>query len=531
MRILPVLLLLVACGTDDVTAPDGTVADVPLEPGPAVTSRLTRAQYHASVEDLFGPDLALSVALEPNVRVSGLEALGHGVAATSPRGVEQYEIAAYELAAQAVSEDRRVRWIGCTPAGTTDDDCAREGLSGLAQRAWRRPVTDAELDGLVTVSALAAETLDDFWRGLEFGVAAVLQSPHFLFRVEKGQVDAEGRRTLTPYEVATRLSFLLWDGPPDQALLDAAASGALDTPDGIDAEAQRMLEDPRAKQGLRSWLVDLLHLDGLDSMEKDPALFPNISPTLGAAAREETLLGAEHLVFTEDDDFRKLLTTRTTFVDRELAALYQVAAPELEGFAQVELPAREARRGLFGQVSFLALNSHSTSTSATLRGLAIREALLCDPPPPPPSGVDTSIPESDADKPTLRDRVESHLTVVACKGCHEKMDLLGLPFENYDAIGRWRDTENGYEIDASGQLDGIAFSGPAELGAVVQQDHRFAACLVRQVVRRALGREPAEGEEAALEALTASFVHRDGRVVPLWLDLVTRPLFTRLEAP
>jgi hypothetical protein len=208
-----------------------------------------------------------------------------------------------------------------------------------------------------------------------------------------------------------------------------------------------------------------------------------------------------------------------------------VQAPSLDAFAQVELPAKGERRGLLGQVAFLANHSHSTATSATLRGQAIRESLLCSPLPPPPAGVNTSIPATDAERPTLRDRVTAHLADPSCASCHTRMDLIGLPLENFDAIGRWRDEEAGYPIDASGTLDGVDFRGLSEMADLLAADPMLTDCLVLQVVRRALGRAPGDGEDEMVDALRARFETQDARLQPLWLDLVRSPMFRRVESP
>lgn len=529
-------LLVLACGDEpsgvegEPPRPDDVSEPAPVDPGPAVTRRLTRAQYLASVRALFGDDLVLAARLERDLRIDGLSSLGAGVGATSPRGVEQFEEAAYEVAAFAVDPARRERWMPCAmdPSGPFDEACATEALRWVARRAWRRPVTEDDLTPVVDVSRTAAEALGDPHEGLSFGLAALLQSPWFLLRVERGEDDGSGGRRLRGHELATRLAFLLWNAPPDDVLLDAADAGELDTVSGIDGQAVRMLTDARARDGLAGWVTDLLHLEALDELEKDPSLFPNMSPTLGAAAKQEVLLGLEHLVFEADTDLRRWITQRRAFVDRELATIYRVEAPALEGFAPVELPEGGERRGLLGTVAFLAQHSHSTSTSATLRGLAIREALLCEPTPAPPAGVDTSIPEATGDRPTLRDRVQAHLTDPACAPCHEQMDLPGLALETFDAVGVWRTTENGAVIDTTGEFDDVPISGPSTLALAVADSPKFTACMVRQVVRRALGREPVEGEEAEVARLVDAFVHRERRLQPLWLEVASSPLFRQI---
>jgi hypothetical protein len=501
-----------------------------VEPAGPTLRRLTQTQYENAVRDLVGHDIYVPPELEPDFRIHGLTALGSSAVTISPRGVERYEDASYIVAEQAMDAWRRDRLVPCTPADTADADCAAAFFESFGRRAWRRPLTETERDALVQVSMNAAGVLGDFYDGLEFGMAALLQSPDFLLRVELGKPGDDGRR-YDAWETASRLSFLFWNSIPDDELLDAAAAGDLDTPDGIDAQAQRLLEHPRAAQGLRAWVTDLLKLDKLDGLAKDPSVFTSITDELGPSAREETLLTYEHVVFTEDADLRSVLTTRTTFLDRTLATLYEVRAPTREGFGRVELPEDGPRVGLLGNASMLALHAHATSTSPTLRGKAIREALLCEKVPAPPGDVDTSIPPADASAPTLRERVQSHLTVPACAACHRTMDLIGLGLENFDGIGKYRTLDNDHPIDASGEVDGAVFQDAAGLAQALHDHEHLVPCMVDQVLRRALGRELGEGEGEAFDALVERFRSHDHRLQPLWLDLVNSPLFLGVGEP
>lgn len=513
------LALLVGCGE---AAP--TLDEAP----PPTLRRLTDAQYRRALEDLFGTGLFLPDQLEPDVRILGLNAVGASVTPISSRGIERYEETSYAVAEQAVLEDRRGRFMPCTPTGAGDVACAREALAQLGLRVWRRPLSEAELDALVGLHSQAVETLGDFWQGLVFGIAALLQDPAFLMRPELGEVGADGVRRYTGYEMASRLSFLFWDAPPDAELLEAARTGALDTEEGVEAQAQRLWSSPRARDGVRAWASDLLHLAELDDLHKDPAVFQHMSDQVGPSAREETLRGVEHLIFDADADFRELLTTRHTFVDRTLAAIYDVQAPAREGFGEVELPEEQPRVGLLGQVSFLALQAHATSSSPTLRGLFVRDALLCQPLPDPPAGVDTSIPEQSAAFPTLRDRVQSHLTEPGCASCHELTDRIGLALEPFDGLGVHRSFDGGAPIDASGVLDGVPFDDAVGLAQALHDHPSLAGCLVKQVTRYGLGRKEAESEREVMAWLTERYVSGAHRMQPLWLDLVVSPAFRQV---
>jgi len=471
-------------------------------PGPAPTveapapalRRLTYAQYHNSARDLFGDAdglLVMPTSLEPDLAIDGLLSVGASETTISPLGVEQYEEAAFSLAEQALAAPSlRDALVPCEPAGSVDDDCAQQALEPFAARAWRRPVTDDELARLLDVAAAAGDTLGDFDAGLTFGLAYALQSPSFLYRQEIG----DGER-LDDYELATRLSFLFWDTTPDDALLAAAASGALSEDEGLAEQVERLLADERARAGLRTFFTDMMRLYELDALNKDPLVFPHMSPEVGPAAREETLMGLERLIFELDGDYRDIVTTCDTFIDRRLAAIYNVAAPQEEGLGMTTLEPSGGRRGLLGQVSVLALNAHPVSSSATLRGKFVREVLLCQDVPLPPSDVDTSIPEPSDDAPTLRDRVAEHLENETCAACHQFTDPIGLGLENFDGIGRWRDTENDVTIDASGELDGVWFDDAWGLADAVHDHPAFGPCLSETLLRYALGHNVADGEE------------------------------------
>lgn len=499
--LLATALGLLACsdGGQDTAVPDETLGAEPAaEPQEPTLRRLTRAQYVNAMTALLGPDLFVPTSLEPDVEQGGLYALGAATSAISPRGIEQYESAAFELAAQALASPEDL--VGCTPTGIVDDVCAAEVLGALGRRAWRRPVSAEELQVLVDLSGAAATELADFHDGLAYGVAAVLQSPWFLYRVELG---VDGR--LTALELATRLSFFLWNSLPDEILLAAAEAGELETAAQIAAQVDRMLDDPQAHEGVRALFTEMLRLHALDDLNKDPSVFPHMSPEVGPSAREQTLLTIEDLVFESDADFLTLLTTRRTYLDRTLAAIYDVRAPERDGFGLTELSGSGPRRGYLGQVSFLALEAHPVSSSATKRGAFVREVLLCQPVSPPPADVDTSIPEADADSPTLRERIATHLEDPTCAGCHTLTDYIGLGLEQFDGLGLFRTTENGAPIDPSGDLDGVAFDDAWELAAAIRDDPAFAACLVETTWRYGAGHPVLGGERAAMNWLVDAF--------------------------
>ena len=445
----------------------------------------------------------------------------------SSRGVESLESAAYEIAKQALdTQTRRDALVPCTPSGVADKVCAAKALKAIAARAWRRPVEDKELAALVDVSAQAGVVLDDFYDGLEYGIAGILQSPYFLFRVEIGSQKATSKkRTLTDFELAARLSFFLWNTPPDTELEAAAADGSLSTDEGLFEQANRLLNDPRARDGIRALFHDYLKLYELEHLTKDPTVFEHFNDQLGHFAREETLRLIEDIVFDHPRDFRELLTTRVTFLNPMLASIYKVPNPKGEDFTRVELPQSANRVGMLGHVSFLGVHSHSRASSATRRGVAVRTILLCQSIPAPPVDVDTSIPEPSGDIQTLRERVAEHLANPACAGCHQLTDPIGLGLENYDGIGRYRSTEYGDVIDPAGKLDGREFKDAVELAHAIRNHKEFVPCVVKVLSRYAVGRLESDGEADWLDVLSERFKIHGYQLRPLILELVMSPLF------
>lgn len=520
------MLWLLACVTADPVPDRGPAPGV--EAAAPVLKRLTRAQYANSVHDLFGAEVVVPTDLEPDDASGGLLLLGGTVNSLSSRGVEQYETAAFDVAAQVMADPAlRGALVACD---TAESACREDTLAAIGRRAWRRPLASDELARITGVASSAADTLASGDAGLEYGLAAVLQSPNFLYRVEVGEPDPDhpGERRYTSLEMTSRLSYFLWNTTPDDELLDAGESGALVTDAGLQAEVDRMLADDRARQGIRSFFDDMLTLYKLDDLSKDPAVYVHASSSVGSSARQETLALAEWLTVDEDADYRDFYTTTTTFLDPKLATIYAVPAPSLDGFARTELPADGGRRGFLGQASFLALQAHPTSTSPTRRGKFIREVLLCTALAPPPANVDTSIPEPSADQPTMRDRLEQHMSNPSCSGCHMLTDPIGLGFENFDGLGGWRAAENGTPIDASGDLDGVAFSNAWQLADAVHDNERLGPCLTRTLYQYATAHAAAEAESGLIDWHADGFATNGYRVQWLVQDLVASPGFRRV---
>jgi hypothetical protein len=480
-------------------------ASRPFAPAPAALRKLTVEQYRNSVADLLGSGLTV-LELESDTAQNGFYAIGAAKATVSPAAAEKFEKAAYDLAAQALAPARRSALVGCTPKAVVDTTCTRQFVNKLAGRAFRRPLSDAESARYVTVAENAARTLNDFHAGLEFAVAGILQSPYFLFRVELGEPDPgdSSRLRYTDYEMATRLSYALWNTTPDQPLTDAAMRGELSTPEGIAQQADRLIADPRVKPALDNFHAERLGLADLSQLTKTDAVYTGLTDDLRTALRDDVLRTIGEYTFGADQDFQGVFETPIAFVNKALAGIYGVTA-SATGTQRVELPASAKRIGLLGKAAFLALNAHSNETSPTLRGKYIRERLLCESIPAPPANVVPVLAAPDPNAPTMRDRLKSHALDTSCSGCHNRMDPLGLPLEHFDAIGRYRADDHGHALDTTGSLDGQPFDGAAELSSLLRDDPRTGACVARQLYRYAVAHVETDGEQTQIDGLVTEF--------------------------
>lgn len=518
-----VAALLAACTADggDKTKPPTDVDAAGYSAGETGLRRLSQMQYRNTIRDLVGPEIVVPPQLEPDVTVDGFVSVGGTKSTFSPLGVERYETAALKIADQAMKDAKvAARLIPCKPKAADDAACMKSFVREFGLRAWRRPLTKAEEDRITGVGVASARTLGKFKDGVAYAMTALLQSPYFLYRVELGKGGA-----FDDYELASRLSYFLTNTMPDDELFAAAARGDLQTPDGVRAQAERLMDKPDARAAVRNFFAEMYQLYKLDDLMKDTTVFTFMDAELGPAAREETLSLVEDLVFEQDADFRTFFTTTETFVNRRLAALYEVAAPVTDGFGRVTLPAKLRRRGFTGQVSFLALQSHPLATSAVLRGKFVRAQILCAEIPPPPANLNTGIPEATENARTLRERSIIHQKEPFCAGCHSQMDPIGLGFENFDAIGRWRTLDNGAEIDPSGDLDGVSYRDAWELAGVISKHPDLPYCLTRSAYRYALGHVEGLGETEFITALTEWFKQTGYRIKPLFVELAASQAF------
>lgn len=505
--------------------------------GPVAMRRLTATQYRHAIADAFGPEIEVAGRFEPESRRDGLIAIGSTFVTVTPSGFEQYEAIASYIALQVVSEAHRDRLVPCEPADSNapDADCSEAFLRLYAPGLLRRPLTESDVESRLAAAATAAQTMGDFYAGLEVILTSLLIAPDFLFRVEETVADPEDPRTLrlTDLTLASRLSYLLWNTGPDEALLEAAESGALSSPEGLARELDRMLASPRLEQGVRALFEDVFRFDEFSEISKDPIRYPAFGPKVAADAREQTLrVVVDHLVRREGD-YRDLFSTRRSFMTRKLGPIYEVPVREQKGWEPFEFPPDDPRAGLLAHASFNMLHAHPGRSSATLRGVFMREALLCQEVPPAPADVDFGLFNEDENPEyrTARDRLSVHASTASCRNCHALTDPIGLGLEVFDGVGRLRTTENGAPIDASGELDGDFFADNVELGEAFRESPLLGACLVENVYRYAVGREPENTERRLLRHLERRLEASDYRLRDLLREVATSEGFRTATRP
>jgi Protein of unknown function (DUF1592)/Protein of unknown function (DUF1588)/Protein of unknown function (DUF1595)/Protein of unknown function (DUF1587)/Protein of unknown function (DUF1585) len=506
-------------GSDSGDDPSPDACGTP-EVGATPLTRLTRSEYDHTIVDLLGIDTHPANALPPD-GVSGLFA-NNGAEKVSTYAVEVYRDLAESLAAEADLPTL----LPCDPAVTDERECAQAFVEQLGRRAYRRDLDTAQVERLLAVYDGGRDG-GSFEEGIRLTIEAVLQSPLFLYRVESGMPpDGEETVALDDFELASRLSYFLWRSMPDDELLDAASAGMLTDADAVEAQARRMIEDPRAERALLTFYGDLFALDTLGSLYKDPEVFPDYSAQLGADMRTELELFVLSALREGDARIEVLLGGSHSFVNARLAAHYGIPAPAGDEFARVELdPTRY--RGLLSKPVLMSIASHDQRTSPTLRGKLVRTRMFCQNLPPPPPGVVSTVPALG--ELSTREWVQQRLDNPTCAACHEKMDPIGLAFEQFDATGRYRTEEDGVPVDSSGKLvetdvDGDIV-GASALAEKLVASEAVGECVSRQWFEFALGRTPATEDTCTHDALLIAFADSDHDIVELMVAIATSPAF------
>jgi hypothetical protein len=493
--------------------------------------KLTASAFANSLRDLLGTDVPVS-PVEQDLDRDGFYSVGNSTVAVSPAGVAQYEEAIGVATAYVFGEAARAAAVvACVPTGAGDVECAKSALAKLGRRAFRRPLAEDELSRFVAVFSDIATEAGSALEGMRYAVSALLQSPSFLYRVELGELSAaDGNRSkFTGYEMASRLSAVLWNSAPDDALLDSASRDELAAPAGVRAQAERMLAMPASRAAVAGFFDDYYDLEHLRRGIKDAAIFPTWSTSLRDSLEQELQNRLSDMIFTQRGDFLSLYDSRDTFVNNEVARHYGLPEVAVDGWRAATLPADSPRVGLLGSGALLAGYSLPQRTSATERGKFVVESLLCKVVPPPPPTVVINLDETSDPNAPARERLASHRANPACAGCHALMDPVGLALENFDSIGQYRTMDKGQVIDASGDLDGVPFNNAAELAGVLRNHPEAAACLARKLYMHAQGRDLVQVDELAIAELSTTFSNGGRHFDRLLVDLVASEAFRFVE--
>jgi hypothetical protein len=489
--------------------------------------RLTNTEFDRSVRDVFGiagtPSLDHGLPHDPTVDgfVNNVDALK--VSTLNARG--------YFEAARAIAKDvtenaeLRARVVTCDVAGAGRTACVDEVIDRLTARLFRRPIEAQEREQLRAL-AREADADADPYKSIAIVIEALLQAPSFLYRVERGVEDSEhaGWRKLSGHEMASRLSYLIWQSPPDEALLESANRGGLDDAEGVAATAREMLNDSRAQEAYRIFYEQWLHFDELRSLRLTADDYPEWNDSLRESMLEET---RRVLDDAWSGNLLDVLTTNRTYVDGALAQLYGVPGVSGPGFEQVELGPEQHRTGILTHASVLALSGRDESKAPILRGRFVRDAILCSKPPPPPDNV-PSLPPAEPGQ-SIRERLEVHRANPDCASCHALMDPVGFGFEKYDMLGRYRETDTeGNALTGEGELAGFApaaFTGAEDLANRVREAPDTKLCVARHVTAFALGRKKSAVDRCTASIVAEPFTQANGRFDELVLALVTSETF------
>ena len=500
---------------------------LPVRAGPHRVSAVFIPKERGPVDDLFSPH-GNSIA-DTQIGIGyGLRMLPH-MRDMVIRG---------PLTVTGVSDfESRRRIFSCRPTTPTEErPCARRILTELATEAYRRPVDETDLEGILSFYDQGAAD-EGFEAGIRLALEAILASPHFVFRFEEmpDHVQPGETYTLDDMALASRLSFFLWGSPPDRELIEVAREGDLSDADELREQALRMLDDPRAEALGTRFAAQWLRLQDLEKLHPDVVLYPDYDLRLADAMRTETEMFFNHLV-REGRPITELLTADYTFVNERLAEHYGIDGVVGDGFRRVE-QANPERRGILGHGSFLAQTSLANRTSPVNRGKWVAEVLLGSPPPPPPPNVpslDESASETQGNRTlSTRERLEMHRKNPTCNSCHSLIDPIGIALDSYDVTGQWRIRDNGVAVDSRGTLyDGTPLDGPASLTeALLKYETSFLRTFASNLMAYALGRRLEYYDMPGVRTLVDEAADEDHSTRAFVLGVVESDAFRLKMAP
>jgi hypothetical protein len=492
---------------------DGEPNPSACEPAAQRVTLLSNLRYGNAVRDLLGLSQSPLVSNGGGTQDAFLPV---GVSQVDPMLVFEYHGIAQTAAEEAITG-------GLLPACDADElACAEAFIDDFGTRAFRRPLTDDERAGLLGVYEVGREQDGDHEGGLRLVIVAALQAPSFLYVTEIGEPEDDGTLALTPWEVASQLSFFLLDTLPDEQLRADAAEGRLATQEGIEAAVDRILQSPEGRASVSRMVVRWLGSDRIMRAEKEA---PEFTESLRESMRQETALLVDHVLWSGSGTLRELFTTSETFVNAELAAHYGLPTPADEGFSRVQLPP-DQRMGVLTHASLLASLAGVHETSIVYRGLFVARDLLCMKFPPPPDGaLDMGLDESVGE----RARSEHRMATVPCSGCHGSFDPFGILFEGYDALGRHRTTIGDEPVDASFDIPyPQTLAGPTtdvlELAARLGEADEVTQCATQRAATYAAWRSIDSDLSCQVDELSEAILATDGEVSEIVRQIATSPL-------
>jgi Protein of unknown function (DUF1588)/Protein of unknown function (DUF1592)/Protein of unknown function (DUF1587) len=461
----------------------GTVA-LPLSGAPM--RLLTQDEYQNSMAALLGLNRESVGPLSSfSLQSYGFSSIGAAASTLSEANIETAFDNATRAAGLVFADPiKRGALVGCEPT-SLDDTCVTDYLRRTARLAFRGKDTPALVDEARNIGKQTVPA--NLWKGIEWATVALLASPHFLFRTEMGTPVAGNttERKFQGVEMASRLAFALTQTTPSAALLDAAETGALDSKEGLEAQARLLLKQGASVASAQAFFGENMRLDKLDSLTKDKDVFPDFGTPLKESMKREVRSVVTEAV-TQKQDLRKLYALEETHVDASLGKLYGMTG--LGASFEKRKHTQDGRRGILGTAAFLSVQASYNTTSPTHRGKFVLENVLCEKVNPVPLNVDNVIkPVMNGEKKTLRQRLAAHVEQPQCAGCHLAMDGIGFGFEGFDALGRVQTQDQGFPVDSSASLEGVAFSNPAQLGKLLEASPQAASCLVERTYRQLVG--------------------------------------------
>ncbi|XXX74382.1 DUF1592 domain-containing protein [Sorangium sp. So ce134] len=518
-------------GEGDVLSPGGGGASAPEVAERSMFPRLSHAQWENTVRDLLRlddrPGLSASFTTDP---LGGVFDNNETALQVTPGLWSDYQRAAEELAAMVADDQGTLARIVPADLPAEPEARAQAFVERFGERAFRRPLTGGERDAYLALFHRGKELFegeDPFAAGVRAALEAFLQSPHFVYRVERGAGPAKnGLVPLSGHEIATKLAYLFWNTMPDDDLLAAAKAGELSTPQAVRAYAERMLEDPRAREVIGSFHRQAYDFDHYHDLNKDQTLYPEFVPEMGDDMEREAELFVEHIVFDKEGGLTDLLTDRTAFVNDHLAKVYGVEGQFSNEFKQVELDEAE-RAGLLTRLGFLASKATARQPDSIHRGVFVNLRVICAALPPPPDNA-TSLPPGE--HATNRERVEAHTGKGTCgASCHGTMiNPAGFAFEHYDAIGKYRTTDNGMPVNAADvyRLGGAprSYANAIEFSRVLAESSEAHACYAKRWVEFAHGRSTGDKDRNLIRQLGEAS-HGGASTKELILQIVSSTTF------